>query len=153
MRDAQGLATRPYREVRDEWLKWNEVAEGEPHGLLTGLFLPAARNLASVLPEADARACLSDLALAAAAYRAKNGRYPDRPEDLVPDFVPAVPIDPCDGRPLRMRAVGEELLLYSVGRDGRDDGGAERDYRQGFEGDITFCLGPGLWRERRSRKS
>jgi hypothetical protein len=49
-----------------------------------------------------------------------------------------------------MRAVDGELLLYSVGDDGRDDDGAELYYKPNA-GDITFCLGPKLWRERRAK--
>ena len=32
-------------------------------------------------------------------------------------------IDPCSGEPLRYRCTGDGWLLYSVGYDGRDDGG------------------------------
>ncbi|MDB5298153.1 MAG: hypothetical protein JWO31_4136 [Phycisphaerales bacterium] len=40
--------------------------------------------------------------LAAQLYRADHGRWPDRLQDLVPDYLPAVPADPfaADGRPL-----------------------------------------------------
>ncbi len=34
-----------------------------------------------------------------------------------------VPIDPYDGKPLRLSIVGGQLVIYSVGKDGKDDGG------------------------------
>jgi hypothetical protein len=42
----------------------------------------------------------------------------------VPEFVPAVPLDPIDGQPLRYRPNADgTFLLYSVGENGVDDGG------------------------------
>ena len=42
--------------------------------------------------------------LACRRYRARHGRYPDRLEELVPEFLDAVPLDPFDGNPLRYNA-------------------------------------------------
>jgi hypothetical protein len=43
---------------------------------------------------------------------------------LVPGFLPAVPFDIMDGKPLRYRPGGRQAyVLYSVGLDGKDDGG------------------------------
>ena len=46
----------------------------------------------------------------------------------------AVPIDPYDGKPMRLAMLDGEPVVYSVGRDGKDDGGridANRDMRPG----------------------
>jgi hypothetical protein len=54
----------------------------------------------------------------------------------------AVPVDPYDGKPFRM-GVGEggEIIIYSVGRDGRDDGGRVDSYRdQKPGGDLIYRL-------------
>ena len=83
---------------------------------------------------AEVRVHLSNLALAATAYKAKNGAYPASMDALTPDYIAEIPVDPFDGKPLRMAAVDGGLVLYSVGPDGKDDGGAE-------EKDITFVLG------------
>ena len=37
--------------------------------------------------------------------------------------LPRVPIDPYSGQPLRMAIIDGEPVIYSVGKDGRDDGG------------------------------
>jgi hypothetical protein len=42
---------------------------------------------------------------------------------LVPDWLPAVPIDPYSGVPLVYRPTSSGHQLYSVGPDGVDDGG------------------------------
>lgn len=56
-------------------------------------------------------------------YRRRNGSWPATLGELVPGLLPAVPPDRRDGKPLRYRVTEEGPLLYSVGRNGVDDGG------------------------------
>jgi hypothetical protein len=63
--------------------------------------------------------------LACKIYRNMNGRYPDHLEALVPSIVDELPVDPFTGKPLVYRFAGDEVLVYSVGSNGRDDGGRE----------------------------
>ncbi|MGQ9649354.1 MAG: hypothetical protein ACUVXJ_04525 [Phycisphaerae bacterium] len=66
--------------------------------------------------------------LAVAAYRNDHGRFPESLDELVPRYLEAVPMDPFTSQPLRYRLDTEEgYRLYSVGEDGKDDGGVERD--------------------------
>jgi hypothetical protein len=75
---------------------------------------------------------LADRHMAAAALAARwyalehDGKLPGRLEDLAPKYLPNVPVDPmaAGGQPLRYVA-GERPVLYSVGENGRDDGGRE----------------------------
>jgi hypothetical protein len=63
-------------------------------------------------------------ALAVTAYHQNHGRYPESLEALAPAYLPSVPIDPFSaGFPLRYRLSGGSPVLYSVGPDGKDDGG------------------------------
>jgi hypothetical protein len=62
-------------------------------------------------------------ALAAERYRDAHGDWPRDIADLVPDYLAAVPLDPFDAKPLRFRRVDDGAIVYSVGEDGRDDGG------------------------------
>ena len=56
----------------------------------------------------------------------RGGGLPSRLDDLVPRWLLAVPGDPmAHGRTLSYRPKGRDPLLYSVGRDGIDDGGSE----------------------------
>jgi hypothetical protein len=48
----------------------------------------------------------------------------------VPDFLPRLPIDYADMQPLRYRREQEGYVLYSIGRDGEDDGGKHAE--EGF---------------------
>ncbi len=54
--------------------------------------------------------------------------------------LPGVPIDPYSGEPLRLAIVDGEPVVYSIGDDGRDDGG-RLDSNQGRKaGDRIFRL-------------
>jgi hypothetical protein len=65
------------------------------------------------------------VALAAERFRARHGRWPDRLDDLVAvGLLTAVPLDPFDGKPLRWLTVHEGRIVYSVGVDRDDSGGA-----------------------------
>ncbi len=63
--------------------------------------------------------------LACKAFRNVNRRYPERLEELVPSLLPEVPLDPFSGKPLIYRLSGDGILIYSVGSNGRDDGGRQ----------------------------
>ena len=41
----------------------------------------------------------------------------------MPAFLPALPLDPFDGEPLRYKRMPDGIVIYSVGVDGKDDGG------------------------------
>jgi hypothetical protein len=64
-------------------------------------------------------------------YRRGHGeQLPARPEALVPDYLPAVPIDPFSGQPLIVANEARGYVVYSIGANRRDDGG--RDVSEGF---------------------
>jgi hypothetical protein len=73
--------------------------------------------------------------LALRAYRLEHGAYPDTLAELVPAYLTRVPSDPFAlGGPLRYRREGGNYRLYSVGPDGKDDGGQPVDARRTKEG-------------------
>lgn len=61
--------------------------------------------------------------LALRAYQARAGRAPARLDQLLPQCLQGVPIDPFTGKPLVYHPQSTNWLLYSVGEDGADDGG------------------------------
>jgi hypothetical protein len=63
------------------------------------------------------------VALALEQYRRKHGSWPAELAALVPDFLPEIPADPFDGKPLRFGRFDQGVVVYSVGRNGIDDGG------------------------------
>ncbi|MBX3362878.1 MAG: hypothetical protein KF912_14275 [Phycisphaeraceae bacterium] len=69
-------------------------------------------------------------------FRLATGSYPDDLADLVPHFIEEVPIDPWSDASLGYRRIdpsedphGRGYLLYSVGSDLTDNGGAPPDRR------------------------
>jgi hypothetical protein len=63
-------------------------------------------------------------AIALKRFQLKHGQWPETLDKLVPEFLPSVPIDIDDGKPLKYRPNADgTYLLYSVGEDGVDDGG------------------------------
>jgi len=57
-------------------------------------------------------------------HRRRSGKLPAELAALVPALLPAIPIDPMDGQPLRYRLTGtNSFVLYSIGLDGKDDNG------------------------------
>jgi hypothetical protein len=67
---------------------------------------------------------LTTSALALKRYQLRHGQYPAELGALTPDFLPAIPRDPADGKPLRYQLKPDgTFLLYSIGEDGVDNGG------------------------------
>lgn len=56
-------------------------------------------------------------------YRRKTGSWPERLEQLVPDFLPVIPPDRFDGEPIKYSLIEGRPVLYSIGVDRVDDGG------------------------------
>ncbi len=79
-------------------------------------------------------------ALAMERFNLAKGRWPDKFQDLVPLYLSEVPLDPFDGVPLRLIRKGHAIIVYSVGIDKEDNGGAV-ELNPGVVGsDIGFVL-------------
>ena len=66
--------------------------------------------------------------------RADTGVCPASLTDVEPMLPEGLPLDPFTGNPYVYRLTGDSFLLYSLGRNRRDDGGVH-DRR---EGDIVW---------------
>ena len=67
---------------------------------------------------------LLETALAVKAYQLEHGQYPTSLTALVPGFLKAIPDDPFAlSGPLKYARKGKGYVLYSVGPDGKDNGG------------------------------
>jgi hypothetical protein len=79
----------------------------------------------------DVRLALTKTAAALVAWRADRGPgappYPERLDDLVPNYLAAVPLDPFADEPFIYERRGDGYLLASVGADGVYDGGDDVD--------------------------
>jgi hypothetical protein len=79
--------------------------------------------------------------LAVERYRQKHGHWPASLAD-VPGLPKGLLTDPLDGRPLRYRRLPDGVVIWSVGLDGKDDGGRlSENGALDFEGkDIGFRM-------------
>lgn len=95
------LARLPVEEHADKWTTF-----ASPPWLL-----PAARTFvnASVLLRCTAAG------VAVERYRLANERWPAKWEDLVPKYLPAVPVDPYGGQPLQLKRLDDGIEVASVG--------------------------------------
>jgi hypothetical protein len=89
--------------------------------------LPALEKAPAKFAAFEARRRAGLTALAIERYRqAHQGALPAKLDDLKPQFLASIPIDPFDGQPLRYRPLAKGYVVYSVGYDRQDDGGRER---------------------------
>jgi len=59
------------------------------------------------------------------AYQLERGQFPETLEQLVPEYLPEVPIDPFIGEPLKYVRSDEAVTVYAIGFDLKDDGGTK----------------------------
>ncbi len=131
------LADRPYRQCKDDLAK--AQADSDHSGMLTWTAFSGIESVVKAAAEADAKRAAAVAAVAACRYRVEQGQWPDELVDLVPAYLVVSPIDPFDGKPLRFKSGGDKIVIYSVGPDSVDDGGAA--YNRNTEtGDIIFQL-------------
>ena len=74
--------------------------------------------------KAETDRSLTICAIALKRYSLRYGKLPENLDALTPEFLSAAPLDYMDGKPMRYRINGDgTFTLYSVGEDGKDDGG------------------------------
>jgi hypothetical protein len=61
--------------------------------------------------------------LAIRAYESENRTLPLRLSDLSPRYLAALPVDSFSGTNFVYHAHNDQFQLYSIGPDGKDDGG------------------------------
>lgn len=105
------------------------LAENALPVILSPMFSAMARSEADVFARFD----LSRIALGLMLHRAESGDWPASLDVLAPRWLPEIPGDPFSGEPLRYRVEGDAAVVYSVARDGEDDGGVED-----LDGDIVL---------------
>ena len=105
-----------------------EICRTGPDGFLSRLIVPATDAVLRSQCMAVARHRAAEVLLAATRERLASGTHPASIDALVPARLPSVPRDPfTTDAPLHLKATSEELLIWSVGPDGDDDGGPQRD--------------------------
>jgi hypothetical protein len=92
------------------------------------LFSPTGRPYKEDIARRDVTIC----GVAAELYRIDHGTYPTSLDGLVPTYLTEAPKDTFSGKPLVFKPLANGVLIYSVGPNGKDDGGV--DNQQGWTG-------------------
>jgi hypothetical protein len=98
--------------------------------ILLHQIVPSISAAADAEDRAAMRFDLTKLAFALAAFRADHGAYPAKLADLVPKYVAQLPKDIVTAADLHYRKTADGYVLYSVGQNGKDDGGKGYDDRK-----------------------
>lgn len=120
------------KEFADE-AKIKKIMEGKDAGkalgkalgeVLMSLLSPAVQKVQQAYDRGEQTSANLQLAFALAAFHKDTGKYPAKLADLAPRYLAAVPNDLFAGKPLVYKPADKGYLLYSVGVNGKDDGGA-----------------------------
>ncbi len=114
-----------------------------PNGLgdiVLKVLIPTFSSVNRLKCEENVALAATRLILAIRAFELTNGRLPDALDDLVPEFIHAVPADDFDGKPMRWSK--EKRIVYSVGEDLADDGGHEGTAAHERSKDLVYHLDP-----------
>ena len=103
------------------------------------LLLGAINKVALAEIRYQAKCACTAAGIACERYRLKHGKWPAQLDDLAAFGIRKGLIDPFDGQPLRFSMVEDGIVIYSIGTDGRDDGG-DVVRREGTPKDVGFRL-------------
>ena len=126
-------AHKPWKEAKQHidqpgaWIKQVDSFPGKFRYWISLTSFPNPQRITSVAVRAETERALTLAAIAVKRYQLRHGALPPSLEALTPEFLPTLPYDPMSGKALcyRLKPDGG-FLLYSVGEDGKDDGGDPR---------------------------
>ena len=99
--------------------------------------IPNFVKASSIAINVETERQLTLAAIALKRFQMRHGQLPPSLEALVLEFLPAVPYDYMCAKPLRYPPNPDgNYVLYSVGVDGKDDGG---------DPSLALSATPGLW--------
>jgi hypothetical protein len=119
---------KPFKDMapEDPNIRDFSLARGALSGNLLGrvccrLLLSGAWGALELKCRGNVELAATRILLAMKAYKLDKGTLPRTLDELVPQYLDAVPIDDYDGKPMRYNAA--KKVVYSVGRDLKDGGG------------------------------
>lgn len=134
-----------YRASMDQWGSWSDrpypsrgPTPAPPVGAGEGIIMDYT-GFARMSVDLKAMRRIVAVRLACRAYHLRNRRPPSTLTALVPQYLAAVPEDPYTASRLAYRVRNGSALVYSLGPDGKDDGGkdaAKHPYDRGA-GDVA----------------
>lgn len=105
---------------------------------MTALLMPAVVKSLDVDDAAGVSLSMTQLAFMLAAHRSTNGAYPESLSELNLRSLSKLPLDLYADDDFRYELRGTGYILYSVGRNRKDDGGHEAESVLADTGDIVI---------------
>ena len=106
----------------------DDFSSGRPKGFVTALLTPAIGKAIENVEEARMRHTTALVAIAATEFRITHDSLPEKADVLVPKLLPFLPKDVfLDKSRLRYSVKNDGVAIYSVGPNGKDDGGPGPD--------------------------
>ena len=122
--DICSAATLPPSQAIREFANIDKrVADLPFYCTLTKMLIPSMSQCTNIWYRTHAHLRTTIVALAAERYRLKYNHWPERLDDLVPEFIDALPNDPFTGKPLKYLIDETGVTIYSVAEDLTDDNG------------------------------
>ncbi|HVM46784.1 MAG TPA: hypothetical protein VMU04_02105 [Candidatus Acidoferrum sp.] len=123
-------AHQPWKEAKQHidqpgvWIRQADTPVGRLRHLGSLSSFPNTQRITTRTVRVETERQLALAAIALKHYQLRHGTLPPSLAALTPEFVSAMPYDPMSGKALcyRLKPDGR-FLLYSVGEDGKDDGG------------------------------
>jgi len=147
-----GLSVEDYVGQMRVWHAWHvrfrdsgrlpEVRDFEEWETIEG-----GKHLYRGIQTTDTRRRLTLCGIALERYRLRYGKSPERLDQLVPEFLPEVPRDICDGQPLRYQILPDGgVHVWSIWPSCKDEGGKPRSTESSKSGNDVWTTGkiPGL---------
>ena len=121
------------KKVIEKWsgenISWWWIFDRPIPRIFLGLFLPSLDGVHSIAARREADLQATVIVCALAGHTRDYGEPPERLEQLILDFLPAVPVDPFDGKPFRYRREDAAWVVWSVGKDRKDDNAAWHEFK------------------------
>jgi hypothetical protein len=114
-----------------------------PNHQFSGVLMAASDTVRHASWRTAAEARCAVVGIACERFRQKNGRWPNDLAELVPAYLPAIPLDPFDAHPLRFVKLDDGIVVHSVGA--LHSGGAAHSVRARPELPTGVEIGFRLW--------
>jgi hypothetical protein len=100
-----------------------KVISEKVSNVFSALMLPALTAVVQAEHRAATSFVLVELSIVLERYRLDHAGYPQKLADLSPKYIAVVPNDKFADRPMMYKRTDSGYLIYSVGKNGKDDDG------------------------------
>ncbi|MBI4243257.1 MAG: hypothetical protein HY606_04125 [Planctomycetes bacterium] len=140
------ISFSPYYEIKDKIVEFEKefgetslrISSMRWRHPLSSEFLPWLIREQKRWTENTAKLNGLRIALALKIYKAEKNEYPNFLDTLIPEYLPELPKDPFTGKDYIYRKEDDGFIVYSVGKNGKDDSGIFGEKSPGFPDDLAW---------------